>query len=138
MRRRIALPLLLLALAGSIAARAKDGDEDLYIAVRTENGMILREPGASDDRCIDVYGRTAAIEAIVPADGEPHPVAASVEAADVEAADRAQVHPPTYSAFADAPGISSSAFVVIRGEQRFLECSIDTIYVLNSARRLED
>jgi hypothetical protein len=132
-RRRIALPLLLLALAGSIAARAKDGDEDLYIAVRTENGMILREPGASDDRCIDVYGRTAAIEAIVPADGEPHPIAASVEAAA-----KAQVHPPTYSAFADAPGISSSAFVFLRGEQRFLECSIDTVYVLNSARRLED
>lgn len=133
MRRRIALPLLLLALAGSIAARAKDGDENLYIAVRTENGMILREPGERDDRCIDVYGRTAAIEAIVPADGEPRSIVASVEAAA-----KAQVHPPTYSAFADAPGISSSAFVVVRGEQRFLGCSIDTVYVLNSARRLED
>ncbi|WP_260580451.1 hypothetical protein [Sphingopyxis sp. PET50] len=123
---------LLLGLSGSPISSAKDNDERIYYAVRINSGMILREPGASDDRCIDVYGRTPAIEAIVPADGERYRIAGAVRIAA-----KAKVHPPTYSSIAEFPGISSSAYVIVRGEPRFLECSIDTIYVLDSARKLE-
>jgi hypothetical protein len=93
--------------------------------------MIIREFGASDDQCMDVYGRTSDTEAIIPADGEPHRIAAVVRKSA-----KVKVHPPTYSSFADSPGVSSAAYIFVRGEQRFLECSIDTIYVLSSGRML--
>lgn len=133
MRRIAVFPLLLFALPGSAVASVAGDNERIFYAVRAENGTILWEQNQSEDQCIDVYGRTPDIEDIIPADGERHRISAAVRESDGP-----KVHPPTYSSIADAPGISSSAYVMVRGQQRFLECSVDTIYVLERVRRLPE
>ena len=133
MRYFAALSFLMLALPGSTVSSARSHEENIYSAVRTEGGMILSTSDESEDQCIDVFGRASAIEEIVPADAKRHRISAVVEKAH-----GVKVYPPTYCSIGDPGNISSSAYVIIRDQQRYLECSIDTIYVLASARLLRE